>query len=606
MPTSRGGEIHNRRLLASLAVLFGVALFAAVGLSGTPESARALTPPPADKAEIFFTNGGRILSMAGDGSDRKVLFGRDRRPENDGLGAIEPAVSPDGEKVTFGFRRDAGYEGLIDVWVMNSDGTGARRILSSTEHHRYGDPDFTPSGRIIAAEFTEQRRRAVARIFTMDPAGGSVRTILKLGQRARPWQSWKNLAEPSLSPDGGKLLYLLDPGYDGVFASTGYGSSLRVRNLDTGKGRELAEHSLGGDFSPDGRRIALSEVDTEGDEDFCSSSGFECSNFSRIRLVNADGSKGRYLTDFRKGAADERRPDWNAAGRIVFQSTRGRKREIADSIEIWSVRPGGECLTRLTNGSPASLSPVLANPDGKLTGPRDCGSKPPGPIREVGPPATTGPGPAFWLGRSFRNVMLSWAEAEDGETDFYYGDCGAIPASGCGREVIIYNVDVCEAGGYATAVIGSGAIQEQRGIPVMRSLKPGRETPPFTMGFSGRTLFFLIGGSRVGDRGQQHRLEIDGLRPVGADRPEGDLPAPRIPAGEIRTMKRVERLYARTGSVRRTARRLGRSEYFVRASLRFGRKYRAAGGYQAVNCPRPDRSGSDSAANGSSLRGLLG
>ena len=67
--------------------------------------------------------------MDADGSDREVLFGKDRLPDNRGFGAIEPAVSPDGQKIVFGFRREAGYEALIDIWIMNSDGSGARKLL---------------------------------------------------------------------------------------------------------------------------------------------------------------------------------------------------------------------------------------------------------------------------------------------------------------------------------------------------------------------------------------------------------------------------------------------------------------------------------------------
>ena len=183
-------------------------------------------------------------------------------------------------------------------------------------------------------------------------------------------------------------------------------------------------------------------------------------------------------------------------------------------------------------------------------------------------------------------MLLADVEVDRESSSFFYGDCGAIPTSRCGRELLIANEDICVAKGYAAALIGSGAIQEQRGIPVFRSIKPGRETPAFTIGFSGRKIFYIIGGSGVGDRKLQHRKEINALRQVGAGFREGDLPAPRIPAGDIKVMKRVERIYKRTGSVVRTAKILDRGGYFVRSNLRFARVYKAAGGYRTVNCSR--------------------
>jgi Tol biopolymer transport system component len=551
-------------------------------LNAGPAPAQDITP---GQAHVVFSNGGRILTMKADGSDREVLFGKDRRSRNDGLGAIEPDASPDGEKIVFGFRRESGYETLIDVWVMNADGTGARKLLGSTPNRRYGDAEFTADGRIVVARFASNRRHGEARIFTMDADGGSRKVIYRLKQRFRPWIGWKSLAEPSISPDGRYLLYLLDPGADGTYFDDGYGSELRVRNLGTGKSRQLAQHSYGGTWSPGGNQILYSDVDPLAGDDFCWSFDESCQSFGRLRLVRLDGTHARDLTG---KPADERSADWSAPGRIVFQSARGPKRGIAETTEVWSIRPTGECLTRLTNGAPASLSPVLVSPEGKSTGPASCMGKPPGPNRELtAPPGLAGsPVNHLWLGRSFRNVLLSDVDVDRGNSYFSYGDCGAIPASGCGREVLIYNEDVCHYRGYSAAFVGSGVIQKQRGIPVFRSLKPGRETPPFTVGFSGRNMFFLVGGSGTGDRKRQNRAEIDALRPVGSDTAAGDLPAPQFPASDLRMMKRVKRIYERTGSVTRTADRLGRGGYFVRSNLRFARAAAAAGGYRSVKCPR--------------------
>ena len=569
----------NRKAAGALLLaLAGLVFWSAAG------QAKALTPAPPE-ARVVFSNGGRILVMNADGSDRQVIFGKGRNPRNDLLGAIEPAVSPDGEKIVFGFRRQARYEKLVDVWVINADGSEARKLLTSTAKVKYGDPDFGPDGRVVAALFRKKARLADARIFTMNADGKARKVIFRLKQRFRPWVGWKSLAEPSISPDGTKLLYLLDPGYDGTFFEDGLGNDLRVLNIARGRSRQLAEDSLGGSWSPDGKRVVFSQVDDRGDNDFCWNSGYDyqCQQFSRLRTIRADGTGERDLT---RGLADERSPDWSADGRIVFQSARGTKREIAETTELWSVRPNGKCLTRLTNGSPASLAPVWSDSPRADSRPVACGARPPGPNQEVRPmPASISGVEDLWLGPRFQNLMLTQAEASAGGSQFLYGDCGLLKTSGCGREVMIYNEHVCQYRGYAATFLGSGAVQHQRGIPLVRSLRPGRETPPFTLGFSGRSVFSMIGGSGIGDRRDQHRREIDAMRVVGTGPVAGDLPAARIPAADIRTMKRVNRIYERTGSVKRTANTLGRRGIFVRANLRFAREY-DRGHYTPIKCPQ--------------------
>lgn len=568
----------------------GVALMATVvaGLA-IVNPAWALTPPQ-PTAEVVFSNGGRILSMDADGGNRRVLFGAARRPANDRLGAIEPAVSPDGGSIVFGFRREADYEDLIDIWVIDADGTGARRLARSTQKVRYGDPGFAPDGRIVAASLTTSRNRAEARIFTMDTGGAHRRVLLRLNQKARPWSSWKSFAEPALSPDGDKLLYLLDPGYDEIFTEGGYETSLRLLDLSSRKTRKISDYALGGAFSPDGKRIAYTAVEREDDENFCWSADEYCLDYSRVRVVNVNGSGGRNLTN---GRADERSPDWSDDGRIVFQSARGKWRGMAETTEVYSILPNGKCLTRLTNGSPASLAPAWSDPNGSATGPRACGARPAGPNQELALPSASAVGSdALWLGPDFRSTMLSRAYAGQGGSIFLYGDCGLILVRRCGPPVMLYDFDVCELRGYMAVYLGLAARQKQRGIPVVRETKPGYETARMTFGFSGRTVFYLIGGSGQGDRRMQHRKEIDALRPFGTSKAVvGDLPPPVIPRGDVKAMKRVQRVFARTGTVTRTAKLLKQDVFYVRANLMFGRKFDTEG-YRQVRCPREEPLGS--------------
>ena len=235
---SRSG--HRARI--TLPVTFLLPLLAAIlttvcAMSG---SAGASPAPATGSAEIVFSNGGRILRMNADGSGREVIFGRDRNPVNDEFGAVEPAVSADGRKIVFGFRREAAYDSLTDIWVMDSDGSAARRLLRSNRNDQFGDPAFTAKGRIIVAQFRHHGRRGEARVFTMDLDGKQRKTMLRLPQRMRPWVGWRSFAEPSLSTDGRRLLYLLDPGYEGTF----FGGRLQVGAAGPGAFNEKGQEAF--------------------------------------------------------------------------------------------------------------------------------------------------------------------------------------------------------------------------------------------------------------------------------------------------------------------------------------------------------------------------
>ena len=82
-------------------------------------------------------------------------------------------------------------------------------------------------------------------------------------------------------------------------------------------------------------------------------------------------------------------------------------------------------------GQPLSRA---GRPEGKLTGPRGCNARPPGPNRELTAPDMRRVGvDNLWLRRSHHNVLLSNVEAERNRSTFTYADCGVIPFSGCGR-----------------------------------------------------------------------------------------------------------------------------------------------------------------------------
>lgn len=102
-----------------------------------------------DGEKLVFSDGLDLFIMNTDGTGLRVLF-EDTNPKTGGtLGAdMRPAFSPDGAQIAFE-RSVLGGEGeyaiVPNIYVVNVDGTGLRRVTSS-EEDAYHHPDWTSDG----------------------------------------------------------------------------------------------------------------------------------------------------------------------------------------------------------------------------------------------------------------------------------------------------------------------------------------------------------------------------------------------------------------------------------------------------------------------------
>jgi Tol biopolymer transport system component len=227
----------------------------------------------------------------------------------------EPAWSPEGSTIAFASKRS----GSFDLYAMSSDGSGTRRLTSTSGDD--GQPAWSPDGTRIAFA-----RGASSRLFVMDADGSGA-------QRVTDAQNEEG--EPAWSPDGRWIAYV----------RKAPGSSIRELWLvrpDGSGGRPLTR--LGGvaqapSWSPDGRRIVFSaKVDDDRFD---------------IYTVGADGKDVRRVTS----GEDSIEPAWSSDGNTIAFSEGGAifaidvetgdekmltDPENNDSSPAWRPRPVGE------------------------------------------------------------------------------------------------------------------------------------------------------------------------------------------------------------------------------------------------------------------------
>ncbi|HET9286282.1 MAG TPA: hypothetical protein VFO26_01875 [Gaiella sp.] len=178
-----------------------------------------------------------IYLMDADGSGQRRLteeVGDPSTPEGVQF-QTDPAWSPDGTRIAFASAR----EGSFDIYVMSADGTGTKRLTSSSAQDR--SPSWSPDGSRIAFS----RSSDGGKVWLMDADGTDVRRLTdELAEEG----------EPSWSPDGRWIAYThRAPGTDvrEIWVARPDGSGRRGVTTLGGK-------SYAPDWAPDSTRLAFS------------------------------------------------------------------------------------------------------------------------------------------------------------------------------------------------------------------------------------------------------------------------------------------------------------------------------------------------------------
>ena len=250
----------------------------------------ATMPAPGSGGTIVFqtTSGGPIYAVNAAGTNLRYL-----------TTGIDPALSPDGQRVAFTRWDSPGFLGLGSVWVINVDGSGEQIVLGGIEGHPKS-PTWSPDGQQIA--------------FNMQLGGGHADDLRVCGADSVPSEA-SDVKEYENSDGKTRYCYTLPPkslwGLRLVDVNTGvfrdlphdryafspawdpvnpwrlvFDGERGLINVDVDQGvnwpltEDMSDHSPV--FSPDGQRLLVTYLQHDHWD---------------IHVMNADGSGRLRLTE---------------------------------------------------------------------------------------------------------------------------------------------------------------------------------------------------------------------------------------------------------------------------------------------------------------------
>jgi TolB protein len=225
------------------------------------------TPDGRSIAYVSYRQGSPDVFLASiyEGKSANLTNGR-------GAQAFAPSFSPDGKRLAYSSNKS----GNMEIWVANADGSGARKITSSSGKDTA--PAWSPTGQEIA--FTSDRG-GTPQVYVMDSEGLNVRRLTTVGNYndAPTWNPSKQYSEIAYTArlEGGTFdIAIIDL------------ATRQVRQITQGRGS--CEYPT---WAPNGRHLA-----------------FSCNRGGTWQLTISDRS-GATIQPLAVGAGNNVYPDWS-------------------------------------------------------------------------------------------------------------------------------------------------------------------------------------------------------------------------------------------------------------------------------------------------------
>ncbi|HUF65129.1 MAG TPA: Ig-like domain-containing protein [Gemmatimonadaceae bacterium] len=172
------------------------------------------------------------------------------------------AWSADGTRILSAEGKMVGGDHRWELYTINADGSGAKRLLSNSLPSGIEDLDVSPDGTIAFGT-------SDGKIWLMHGEGSSLRRV---GDTRAKY-------DPRWSPDGARIAYVANSSRGTIGSMAADGSDARI-HFQTAAG----ERAFGAEWSPDGRSIAFSIFGSTG-------------GGTGIHVVNLESGTGARLVD---------------------------------------------------------------------------------------------------------------------------------------------------------------------------------------------------------------------------------------------------------------------------------------------------------------------